>query len=131
MFYAVCHNIRSAYNVGSIFRTSDGVGVDKIYLCGYTPSPDANEKIKKTALGAELNVAWEKCFQTARLVKKLKNKGFIAIALEKIGKKSTKKSALLNNFKIKKSKIVLIVGSEVSGISRNILDLSDFIPTSA
>ena len=68
--YLVLHNIRSAHNVGSIFRTADAAGVSKIYLGGYTPTPP-NEKISKVALGAEKTVPWEQCKQTWRLLKKL------------------------------------------------------------
>ena len=68
-FYFILHNIRSAYNVGSIFRTADGAGIGKIYLTGYSPAPaisneiyktKAQKMLAKTALGAEENVSWEK-----------------------------------------------------------------------
>ncbi|MEM0476641.1 MAG: TrmH family RNA methyltransferase, partial [Candidatus Aenigmatarchaeota archaeon] len=58
--FAILHNIRSAHNVGAIFRTSDAVGIKKLYLTGYTPTPKTNPKeIAKTALGAENYVDWE------------------------------------------------------------------------
>ncbi len=78
----VLDNIRSTYNVGAIFRTADASGVKKIYLCGITPTPDRNEKIKKVALGAENYVLWEKIGQTWRILKKLKKEGYFLIALE-------------------------------------------------
>lgn len=79
--FLVLHNIRSTYNVGSIFRTADAAGVSKIYLGGYTPTPE-DEKIAKTALGAEKTMPWEKCKQTWRLLEKLKKDGVKIVALE-------------------------------------------------
>src|SRR5665647_2982065 len=67
----VCHNIRSAYNVGSVFRTADGAGAVKIYLTGYTPDPP-HPGISKTALGAEKIVAWEKFAKLDTAISKLK-----------------------------------------------------------
>ena len=80
-FYLILHNIRSAYNVGSIFRTADGIGIGKIYLTGYSPTPAAGDEIHKTkaqkmlaktALGAEENVSWEKVKSPNDLIKNLK-----------------------------------------------------------
>jgi tRNA G18 (ribose-2'-O)-methylase SpoU len=73
VFCVILHNIRSAFNVGSIFRTADAVGVDKIFLTGYTPTPDKNKEIAKTALGAENFVKWEKYESFSYLLKKFKN----------------------------------------------------------
>ncbi|MBI3459183.1 TrmH family RNA methyltransferase, partial [Candidatus Azambacteria bacterium] len=74
IFFVIAHNIRSAFNVGSIFRTADAVGVNKIYLCGYTPCPPDN-KIKKVALGADDSVPFESCKSTTSLIKRLKKQG--------------------------------------------------------
>ena len=90
MFIAVLDNIRSLYNVGSIFRTADAFGVDKICLCGYTPAPTKDrqkKEIHKTALGAEEFIAWERHSQTWKLLDDLKKQGFYIIGLE-IDKKS-------------------------------------------
>jgi len=115
-------NIRSAYNVGSIFRTSDGAGVKKIYITGYTPTPDKDlKKISKTSLGAEQSVSWEYHSQTWRLIDKLKKQGYQIIALEK-----TKTSIDYRKFK-SKFPVALILGHEVDGISQNLLKKADKI----
>jgi len=119
-------DIRSAYNVGSIFRTADAVGVSKIYLSGYTPPPRdqfkrENKMILKTALGAEKLIPWEKTLNTAKLITKLKKEGVEIVALEQ-----SEKSIDYRKFKPKK-KIALILGSEVQGISKPILDKCDKI----
>ncbi|MEX2090931.1 MAG: RNA methyltransferase [Candidatus Paceibacterota bacterium] len=113
-------NIRSRENVGSIFRTADAVGVDKIYLCGITPMPP-HDKISKTALGAEEYVSWEYHKQTARLLKKLRDEGLGLIALEQT-------TDAVNIFKLKtlgSRPIALIVGNEVKGLSPQILKYCD------
>ena len=83
----VIHNVRSTHNVGSIFRTADAAGCEKIYLCGITPVPRdrfgrENEKISKVALGAEKWIAWEKVDQTTRLIDKIKKDGYKIFAVE-------------------------------------------------
>ena len=110
----ILHNIRSAYNVGAIFRTADAAGVSKIYICGYTPAPD-DSKVAKTALGAEKFVAWERKKQTWRLAEELKLKGVRAVALEQ-----TAKSRDYRLFK-PKYPLAIIVGHERQGVSRSIL----------
>jgi len=121
--YLVLHNIRSCYNVGSIFRTADAAGVSKIYLCGYTPAPDKDAKISKTALGAEKFVPWEKHKQIWRLLKRLKTDGFRLMALEQ-----NPKSKNIFSFKISKfPNIALIVGHERKGLSKKILECVDDI----
>jgi len=106
--------------VGSLFRTSDGFGVKKIYLCGYTGTPPRN-MISKTALGAENSIEWEKYRQTLALVRKLKKQGVKIIALETV-----KKSKPLHKFK-PKFPLALIIGNEVDGINKNILKEADQI----
>jgi len=118
--YLILYNIRSAYNVGSIFRTADAAGVSKIYLCGYTPTPE-NNKVLKTSLGAEKSVAWEKKTQTLRLVKELKLKGVSVVALEQ-----DKNSKDYHVFK-SKFPLAIIVGHERQGVSKNILEKSEAI----
>lgn len=123
--YVVIHNIRSALNVGSIFRTSDGAGVSKIYLTGYTPTPE-NPKVLKTALGAQNSVPWEKYYNIANLLKKLKNKKIQIVALEQ-----TKNSIDYRKFSVRGGKphfpLALIVGNEISGLSDKILKYTDKI----
>lgn len=113
-FILVLHNIRSRYNVGSIFRTADAAGVDKIYLCGITPSPP-HPKISKIALGAERYVPFEKFWQTGKLLDKFKKEKIQIIALEQ-----SKKSIPYFKFKPKFPQ-VLVLGSETRGLSPKIL----------
>jgi len=87
----VLNDLRSAHNVGSIFRTSDAAGVSKLYLVGYTPAPvdkfgRANKEIAKTALGAEKSISWEKVEDFFSLIKKLKKENFTIVALEQDSK---------------------------------------------
>lgn len=119
-FYVIGHNLRSRENVGSIFRTSDAFGVTKIYLTGYTPSPP-HPKIAKTALGAEMWLAWEKRASIASVIAELKKKKFRIIALEQ-----TKTSISLAKFK-PYFPLALILGNEVKGISAAILKRADKI----
>ena len=80
-FYLIADNIRSLENIGSLFRTADALGVDKIFLtgiCGQPPHP----KISKTALGAEKNIAWEHHWQIWRIIGKLKKEKVNIVSLE-------------------------------------------------
>lgn len=116
---AVLHNIRSAYNVGSMFRTAEGLGVEHLYLGGYTPAPDQHQTICKTALGAENFVSWEKFWHTGKLLKKLKQTGYKIVAVELAAK-----SQPLVNFQ-PSFPLVFVVGNEVLGLSKKILALAD------
>jgi len=125
-FYVICDNIRSLENIGSIFRTSDALGVSKIYLCGISGKPP-HHKISKTALGAEETIPFEYYRQIGRLIDKLKKDGIQIVALEK-----DKKAISYDKFK-PKFPVALIVGNEVKGISKKILQKSDkiiFLPMS-
>lgn len=120
-FCAILHNIRSCYNVGSMFRTADGAGVEKIFLTGYTSNPKTNEKIKKTALGAENYVKWEYTKNVSKVIQKLKKEGFKILALE------TEKNAI-PYFEFKpKFPLAVLVGNEVRGIDKRILKKADAI----
>ncbi|MEZ7821345.1 MAG: TrmH family RNA methyltransferase [Patescibacteria group bacterium] len=131
--YVYCDKVRSIHNVGSIFRTSEGFGfVKKIYLGGYTPTPE-HPKMQKTALGAELAIDWETIKQPVRLINKLKSEGFQIIALEKLKENKLEKLKAKNkklkifsiyNF-IPKNKVLFIVGNEIDGVSKNILENID------
>jgi len=118
MFYVICENVRSIYNVGSIFRTGDGLGVDKIFLGGFT-GPGDHPRINKTALGAEQVIPWEHRRQTWRMVDKLKDQGVQIVGLE-----LTKTSTDIRKFK-PKFPLALIVGNEVKGVSRKLLNRCD------
>jgi tRNA G18 (ribose-2'-O)-methylase SpoU len=125
-FYVICDNIRSLENVGSIFRTSDALGVTKIFLCGITGKPP-HHKISKTALGAEDRIPFEYYKQTGRLIDKLKKDKIQIVALEQ-DKKSINYLKLIPEFPL-----ALILGNEVKGVSKAILKKSDkiiFLPMS-
>ncbi len=123
----ILDNIRSLHNVGSIFRTADGVGVKKIYLLGITPEPvdllgRVRGPIAKVALGAEGIVPWEKISSFSRLAKELRADGYGICALEQ-----AKTSVDYRKLPRKIQKIALVLGNEVEGVSKAILRSSDFI----
>jgi len=125
-FYVICDNIRSLENVGSIFRTSDALGVSKIYLCGITGKPP-HHKISKTALGAEETIPFEHCKQIGRLIDKLKSQGVQIVALEQ-----DKSAVEYTHFK-PEFPLALIVGNEVDGVSKKVLKKANkiiFLPMS-
>lgn len=111
-------NIRSMYNVGAIFRTAEGLGVTKIILCGITPTPPRKE-IHKTALGAELRIAWEYAESTEEVATRLKKAGFLIVALE-----ITADAIPLRQFSTKHN-LCLIVGHETNGVEQNLLKLAN------
>lgn len=111
-------NIRSGHNVGAIFRTADGAGVDKLYLTGYTPCPP-HTQIDKVSLGAEKFVPWEYRKQTGRLLKELKEMGYNIVALEQ-----TKGSKNIFDWK-PKWPLALVLGNEKTGVPKNLLKYCD------
>lgn len=117
----VLDNIRSAHNVGSVFRTSDAFKIDKVYLCGICacpPSPD----IHKSGLGAEMSVEWEHFNQTSDAIAELKAKGYTIVSVEQ-----TVNSVKLDGFvREKGKKYALVFGNEVDGVQQSIVDASDF-----
>ncbi len=130
MLVAVLDNIRSIYNVGSALRTADGLGVNKLYLCGRTAFPKGKnlDKIHKTALGAEESVAWEYSASTTQAISKLRDEGFLVIAIEKTSTSIDILGFLEKRAKsISRSKIALIFGNEVFGVSEASLSLSDYV----
>lgn len=114
----VLNNIRSLHNVGTIFRTADGAGIEKIWLCGITGYPPQGG-IAKTALGAENHVSWEYREDILGLLKELKEKGYQIVLLEQM-----QGSAAHDTFK-PKSPVCLVVGNEVMGIAEALQILSD------
>ena len=126
----ILHNIRSLYNVGSIFRTADAVGAEKIYLTGITPEPiDVlgrwRQRLTKVSLGAEKSLAWEKQTSLTRVIKRLGTEGFNVIALEQSPRSKSPKT-IIKSLK-KSSKIALIAGSETKGLAPGILKVVDYI----
>jgi len=114
----VLDNIRSCNNIGSVFRTSDALLIEKIYLCGITATPPNNE-IRKTALDAEKSVDWQYVEQTEDVVKKLQHEGFKVYAIEQVDK-----SIMLPDFAPSKGeKIALVFGNEVKGVKQSVVDI--------
>jgi 23S rRNA (guanosine2251-2'-O)-methyltransferase len=143
----ILHNIRSLHNVGSIFRTADAVGAEKLYLAGITPSPldrfgAVRGDVAKTALGAEKTVPWESVKSTSRLVDKLRKAGYKIIALEqsknsvpyfefkldsRFSAKGGSASGGRGNDKRGWEKFALILGAEVTGVPKTILEKADTV----
>ena len=123
-FVSVLDNIRSAYNVGSIFRTSDGAGLTKLYLCGITPTTE-NPRVRKTALGAEKSVLWEHFWSVTECVEKLWKEGYCIVSLEG-GPSSINLFEALPVIKEQDKPLALIVGNEVSGIDPEAVKKSSF-----
>jgi len=119
---AILDNIRSAQNVGVIFRTADGAGLQKLWLCGITPNPGDNTQIAKTALGAEQTVPWEHAPSTVALVEALKSQDVFILALE-----AAPGSTSLFSYTLPKADkpIALVVGSEPAGVDPAVLAQAD------
>lgn len=113
-------SIRSSYNVGSVFRTSDGAMIEKLYLCGYTPAPPVKD-IMKTTLGATESVAWEWVKDPHEVVHKYKSTGYKIAALELT-------DTSLDYTKLSKDvfPLLFIIGNEITGVSQSLLDLCDY-----
>jgi 23S rRNA (guanosine2251-2'-O)-methyltransferase len=125
--YVVLNSIRSNYNVGSIFRTSDGAMIEKLYLCGYTPYPPregttlGKKEILKTALGSTESVKWEYVKDPKGIILKLKEKGIKVCALELTSASKPYYKIDSNDFPI-----CLLVGNEITGVSQELLDICDY-----
>ena len=117
-FVVVLNNIRSLYNVGSIFRTADGAGVEKVWICGITGHPP-NNQISKTALGAEEHVAWEYRKDICSVLRELKAQNYQIVLLEQ-----TQESCPYD-FVDLKAPVCLVVGNEIEGVSPDTLDYCD------
>lgn len=124
----VLDNIRSTFNVGSIFRTSDSLDVSKIIICGITPAPKdrfgrERSDITKVSLGAEKNVDWEYYSEALWVVRKLKKEGFKIIFIEQSEKSVDYKKIKLGEVR----KVAFVLGNEVDGIDKKFLKLADYI----
>ncbi|MFA6324702.1 MAG: TrmH family RNA methyltransferase [Candidatus Paceibacterota bacterium] len=122
----ILNDIRSAQNVGAIFRTADAVGINKIYLVGYTPGPldrfgRKRGDIAKSALGSEETVLWESKKSLLSLINKLKKENYLIIGIEQDDKSIDYKKIKL------KEKNAFIVGTEVTGLPKNIIKKCDVI----
>jgi 23S rRNA (guanosine2251-2'-O)-methyltransferase len=128
----VLPDIRSAHNVGALFRTADAAGVGKIYLVGITPAPldrfgRPRSDVAKAALGAELSVPWEQKARILPLLAKLKKEGYQIVAIEQSERSVDYKKIRLP----KGAKVAFVVGNEVDGLPKNVLvvcDIAAFIP---
>lgn len=124
--YLILENIRSAYNVGAMFRTADGAGVSKVFLIGYTPAPldrfgRVQPEIEKTSLGASTEMAWEQAEAIVPLLQKLQAEGFQIVAVEQ-----SSTSVPLATFSVPE-KVAYIMGNEIEGVSREALMVADVI----
>jgi len=116
----ILDNVRSMHNIGSIFRTSDGFALEKIFLCGITAQPPHRE-IEKTALGATQSIEWAYTIDIIELITELRTAGYKIIAIEQADN-----SIMLNDFQPKTSeKYALIFGNEVNGVSEEAMKLID------
>lgn len=118
-------NIRSGWNVGSIFRSADGFGFTHAYLCGITPTPE-NEAVQKTSLGAEDSVPWSYHKNAVQLVKGLRREGWVVLGLEE-DPRGTSVEEIELSVRDNRSGTVLIVGNEITGVDPGLLDLCDKI----
>lgn len=117
----VLDDVRSLYNVGSVFRSCDAFRVEAVYLCGITATPP-NAEIHKTALGGEDSVDWEYFANTEDAVKKLKEKGYFVYSIEQV-EGSTKLQELTSLSSPKGYSVVF--GNEVKGVKQSVVDMSD------
>lgn len=128
--YVIAHDMRSAFNVGSLFRTAEGLGVKKIFLTGYTPYPGSDDdkrlphlsakldaQIDKTALGATKTQPWEYIENIDDVIDDLTKKGVQVVALEQTGR-----AVAITEFKAP-DKVALVLGTEVTGLPKEVLDI--------
>ena len=116
----ILDNIRSAINVGSVFRTADAFRLEKIYLCGITPNPP-HKDIRKSALGATKTVDWEYIENTETIILHLKSQGYLICPVEQVDE-----SIMLNHFSNIENPIAVIFGNEVNGVQQSVIDKSDY-----
>ena len=117
---AVLENVRSAYNVGSIFRTADAFLIEAIFICGYTPPP-THRSVHKTALGAAETVDWMQFASIADAVHQLKEKNYLVYSIEQ-----AEQSIALDKFQSSSNKnIAVIFGNEVTGVQDAVMQICD------
>ena len=115
----VLDNVRSALNVGSIFRTADAFLIENIILCGITTIPP-NKEIRKVALGATDSVNWQFEKNTFDAITKLKKSGYYIMGIEQADR-----SSKLNNFTLPKKPLAIIMGNEANGVSEDVIPICD------
>ena len=124
----ILDSVRSSHNVGAIFRTVDAVGVTKLYLAGYTPTPvdrfgRPNEKLRKTALGATATVRWEATNDVVGLVTSLREKGVFVVAVEQHARAQSLFTAQLPTDR----PVAYVFGNEIDGVTETVLTLADMV----
>ncbi len=124
--YVVLDDVRSAYNVGSIFRTADGAGISKIFLCGYTPAPIDRfgrivKEIEKTSLGASKTIPWEHVADIGDLVTRLTAEGIAVVVVEQ-----SERSVDYRTFSIE-GPTAFIFGNEREGVRSDIVEKADVV----
>lgn len=116
----ILDNVRSCNNIGSVFRTSDALLIEKVVLCGITATPP-NKEIHKTALDAEKSVPWNYYEETEEAVKMLKEQGYQVFAVEQVVN-----SIMLPEFEPgENARLALVFGNEVKGVQQSVIDLCD------
>ena len=116
----VLDNVRSVYNVGSVFRTCDAFRIESIYLCGISAQPPQVE-LHKTALGAEFTVDWQYFKDTKDAINNLHEQGYIVYSVEQ-----AEGSTMLQDLQLDKSKkYAIVMGHEVKGVQQEVVDMSD------
>jgi len=117
---AVIDNIRSVYNVGSIFRTADAFLIEGICICGYSPTPE-HKQMAKTALGATDTVDWIHYTEAISVVNELKQKGYKVFSIEQAEGSISLEKFQANNYE----KVAVIFGNEVEGVQQAVIEASD------
>lgn len=116
----ILDNVRSLYNIGSVFRTSDAFRVECIYLCGITATPPHPE-MHKTALGAEFTVDWKYVNNAVEAVDNLRREGYVVFSVEQ-----AENSIMLEDMRLKQGKrYAVVLGNEVKGVQQEVIDHSD------
>lgn len=124
--YVILDNVRSAHNVGAIFRTADGAGITKIYLCGYTPRPidrfgREQAEIAKTSLGAHKTVVWEAADDISDIISRLKAEGVVIATIEQ-----TYTSIDYRTWESSVD-VAFVFGNEVDGVQPAVSEISDVV----
>lgn len=117
----IAHDLRSAYNVGSLFRTADSAGLAHVYLTGFTPTPE-HRGVIKTALGAERSVPWSHHADIEPLLAQLHKEGVTLAALERIDNAQAVEDVTAEQFPL-----ALLLGNEVQGVPPALLNQADFV----
>lgn len=124
--HVLLYNIRSAHNVGAMFRTADALGVMQVYLSGYSACPTDRfgrpvKEIAKTALGAELTISWDYNEDPMEVIARLKHEGFVVVGIEQDARAVDYKTYETQE------KTLVLVGSEVEGLSSELRQACDVL----